>query len=94
MALEVDADAPPNERILIDAIWGAVTRLYGEVGASLAGLVLINYDGKSAILRVNLVAVDKVRAALASLISIEGKNVAVHVLVVSGTIKALCRKLK
>ncbi len=95
LALKVDSDFVPSDRELIDAAWSALTRLYGEVGASLANLVLIDYDDerKLAILRCNLNVINQVRTALATIIAITGKAVAVHVLAVSGTIKALREKL-
>jgi RNase P/RNase MRP subunit POP5 len=75
----------------MDAIWAAVTKLYGEVGASLTGLTLIDFDleRKVAVVRVSLVALGMVRASLATVTSIGGREAAVHVLAVSGTLKAL-----
>jgi RNase P/RNase MRP subunit POP5 len=95
LALKVDSDFVPSDRELIDTVWGVLTRLYGEVGASLASLVLIDYDAqqKLAILRCNLIVINEVRTALATIISIADKASAVHVLAVSGTIKALRGKL-
>jgi len=80
----------------MDAVWTSVTRIYGEYGASLTSLALISYDseGKTGVIRSNLAAADNVRAALATITSIGGKAAAVHVLSVSGTIKALHQNLK
>jgi RNase P/RNase MRP subunit POP5 len=91
LALQLDADSAFGEREFMESVWGALTRLYGEYGASLASLALISFDseGKRAVLRANLSVVDNVRAALASVTSVAGVAVAVHVLAVSGTIKAL-----
>ncbi len=91
LALSVDADSAFSEHEFLDAAWFAVTRLYGEVGASLAGLALISFDAedKFAVLRCNLSFADNVRAALATVTSIAAKPAAVHVVGVSGTIKAL-----
>lgn len=91
LALQLDCEGVPAERELMDAIWAAVTKLYGEVGASLTGLTLIDFDveRKVAVVRVSLAALGMVRASLATVTSIAGREAAVHVLAVSGTLKAL-----
>jgi RNase P/RNase MRP subunit POP5 len=96
LALQLDVDCVPSDRDFLDAVWASMTKLYGEVGASLAGLALISYDceGKMAVLRANLVAADNVRAAIAAMTTLGGKAAAVHVLAVSGTIRALHKRLK
>ena len=96
LALRLDADIEVGEHEFLDAVWAVVTKLYGEVGASLAGLALISYDvgGKFGVLRVNLGFADNVRTALATMTSIGGKSVAVHVVGVSGTIKGLHRQFQ
>jgi RNase P/RNase MRP subunit POP5 len=94
LALRLDSDGVPSRKELIDAVWNAVTKLYGEHGASLTSLALIDYDleGKTAVLRVSLASLGLVRASLASITSVAGSEAAVHVLAVSGTIKALHKK--
>ena len=91
LALQLECEGVPTERELMDAIWAAVTKLYGEVGASLTGLTLIDFDveRKVAVVRVSLAALGMVRASLATVTSIAGREAAVHVLAVSGTLKAL-----
>ena len=91
LALQLECEGMPDEREFIDAVWAAVTKLYGEVGASLTGLALIdlNEERKVAVLRVSLSALNILRASLATITSIGGKEAAVHVLGVSGTLKAL-----
>ncbi|MGD0072007.1 MAG: Rpp14/Pop5 family protein [Candidatus Bathyarchaeia archaeon] len=91
LALQLECEGAPAERELMDVIWAAVTKLYGEVGASLTGLTLIDFDleRKVAVVRVSLVALGMVRASLATVTSIGGREAAVHVLAVSGTLKAL-----
>ena len=96
LALQIDSDGVPSRREFMDTVWGAVAKLHGEYGASLTSLTLINYDmeKKTAVIRTSLVTVNLVRASLASITSVAGKEAAVHVLAVSGTIKALSEKLK
>jgi len=96
LALTIDSDEMFGSREFTGAVWDAVLRLYGECGASRTGLALIDYDveKKLAILRTVHTAVDMVRAALASLTKIRDKPVAVHVLAVSGTLKALSEKMR
>jgi RNase P/RNase MRP subunit POP5 len=94
LKLQLDTNVAVSERQLMEGIWGALSKLYGEFGASLASLALISFDeaNKKAILRTNLVAVDNVRVAIASITSISGNDAAVHVSAISGTIKALREK--
>ena len=86
----------PAPKEFMDAVWGAVTKLYGEYGASLTGLALIDYNAeeKTAVVRSALEAVGMVRAALASITSVASREAAVYVLAVSGTIKSLRKQLE
>jgi RNase P/RNase MRP subunit POP5 len=96
LALEIDAEESFDSNEFIDAVWNAVSKLYGEYGASRTGLVLIDYDVEKrfAVVRTTHTTVDMVRTALASITNIANKPVAVHVLTVSGTIRALFKKVK
>jgi RNase P/RNase MRP subunit POP5 len=96
LALQVDADGVPSRREVMDAVWSAVATLYGEYGASLTSLSLIDYnpEKKTGVIRTSLVAANLVRASLASITSVAGREAAVHVLAVSGTVKSLREKLK
>lgn len=69
LGLEIECVERVDGREFLDAVWGAVVRLYGEYGASKAGLSLIDYDvgGGFAVLRVSHLCVDMVRVALASI---------------------------
>jgi RNase P/RNase MRP subunit POP5 len=93
-ALKVDCDQPLESMVLSDAIWSAVLRLFGEVGASQAGLYLVRFDEKTRIgvLRCSHLSLPVVRAAVASITRIGDAKAAVHVLRVAGTLKALSRK--
>jgi RNase P/RNase MRP subunit POP5 len=95
LALQIDVDVAPSQREFMDAVWAAVTKLYGEHGASLAGLALVGYEAeqKRAVLRVALAALQSVRASLALITHLAGREAAVHVMAVSGTIKSLHEKL-
>ncbi len=94
LALQIDFDSALGERDFLDAIWAAITRLYGEYGASQTGLALLHFDeeNKTAIIRVSLVALQQIRTAIVSITRISGKDAAVHVKAVSGTVKSLREK--
>jgi RNase P/RNase MRP subunit POP5 len=95
LALKIECDVLPGEREFMDAVWGSVVKLYGEVGASQTSLSLINLDveRKVAVVRTSLVTLDFVRASLAAIVGFGDKPAGVHVLAVSGTIKALAAKI-
>jgi RNase P/RNase MRP subunit POP5 len=91
IALRLECDGLPSEREFMDAVWAAVTKLYGEVGASLTGLSLINFDEerKIFVVRTSLASLSMVRASLATVTIVAGKSSSLYVLSVSGTLKAL-----
>jgi ribonuclease P/MRP protein subunit POP5 len=91
LAVQLECESLPSEREFMDTVWAAVTKLYGEVGASLTGLALINFDGarKIFVIRSSLLSLSVVRASLASVTGVSGKAASMHVLAVSGTLKAL-----
>jgi len=95
LALAIDGYESCNQDQFMDALWSSIPKLYGEHGASQVNLSLIrfNVEENIAVIRVNNTSVDMTRAALACLTNIAGKPAAVHVLRVSGTLKALHRKL-
>jgi RNase P/RNase MRP subunit POP5 len=95
LALEIDSDELFDSKELMDVVWGAVLKLYGEYGASRAGLTLIDYDMEKrfAVIRTVHTTVDMVRTALTSITKIGNKPVAIHVLRVSGTIRSLYKKV-
>ena len=92
----MECEVLPAEREFIDAVWASVTRLYGEVGASQTGLALINFDVERgvAVIRVLLASLNMVRASLATITAVTGKEACVQVLSVSGTLKALYANVK
>jgi RNase P/RNase MRP subunit POP5 len=94
LALEIDSDDTFEANELTDAIWSAIIKLYGEYGASQAGISMIRFDAdrRLAIVRVANTACDNVRTALAMVTSITEKPVSIHVTAVSGTIKALSKR--
>ena len=96
LALQVDSDGLPSQKDFMDVVWSAVTKLYGEYGASLTSLALIDCDveKKTAVIRTSLATLDLVRTSLASITSVAGREAAVHILVVSGTIKGLRKKAR
>lgn len=95
LALTLDSHETFSSTEFLDAVWAAVSRLYGEYGASRAALSLIDYNGerKSAIMRTVHTSLEMVRTALASITRISSKPAAVHVLAISGTLKALHHKV-
>ena len=96
LALQLNSNGVASRKEFIDAVWSAVTKLYGEYGASLTSLALIDYDieKKTAVIRTSLVTLNLVKASLASITSVANREAAVHVLAVSGTIKALYEKTR
>lgn len=96
MALQVETGQPFDENSVLDAINASVLRLFGEVGASKANIRLIKCfaEQNRLFIRCSHVMLEKVRAAIAATVEINKTEAAVHVLEVSGTLKALAKKVQ
>jgi len=94
LALKIVSRQPVNGGDIMDAVWKAVVQLFGEYGASQAGLSLIECNSQKnyAIVRCSHTAADMVRASVVSITEIKEKPAAIHVLGVSGTLRALRKK--
>ena len=95
LALAIDSSDRVNSHDFMDALWRRMLKLYGEQGASRVNLSLIDFDDekKTAVVRTGHTCLDQLRAALASIVKVGNAPVAVHVLKVSGTLKALDRAI-
>jgi len=94
LALKVVSEQPINGGAVMDAVWKAVLQLFGEYGASQTSLSLIDCNPQKnyAIVCCSHMAVEIVRASIASITEINEKTAAVHVLGVSGTLRAIRKK--
>jgi ribonuclease P/MRP protein subunit POP5 len=94
LALKVVSEQPLDERIVLDGVQASVHRLFGEYGASQASLKMIKYipEKRQFVIRCSHRMLEKVRAAIASTIEVNGEKATIHVLGVSGTLKALSKK--
>jgi len=95
LALKVLSEQPIGKRHIVDAVWNAVFQLFGEYGASQTNLTFIEYNSEKSwgIVRCSHRALEMIRASVASVTEINGKPVAIDVLGVSGTLKALRKKV-
>lgn len=100
LAIKIVSQEKVSEKEFFDAVWTAVLRLFGEYGASKTSLAIIEFNGRDgwAVLRCSHEAVEIVEAAVASVREINQQPAVLHVLRVSGTLKALrktfmCREL-
>jgi ribonuclease P/MRP protein subunit POP5 len=94
LALKVESEQPLNRGEVRDVVWEAVLKLFGEYGASQASLSLIECDSQKnyAIVRCSHKTLEIVKASIASITEMNGKPAAIHILGVSGTLKALSKK--
>jgi RNase P/RNase MRP subunit POP5 len=95
IAVKIDSDRTFSERDVYHAVWNSILRLFGEYGASHTELTLIEYDPKrnQAVLRCSHKALDLVKASIVALTEIDDEEAAAHIMLVSGTLKSLRRKI-
>ena len=96
LSLKIETNQMFDEHTVLDAIYASLLRLFGEVGASKANIKLIESfpEKNQLIIRCSHLMLEKVRASITSITEINKKETAIHVLDVSGTLKALSKKIK
>ena len=95
LAIEIEGERPRDAKELEQLILDAVVSLFGEVGASEASFKVIEYDASKGvgIIRCPHLKMGLVRAAMASVTNLRGSPTAIHVVDVSGTLRALRKRL-
>ncbi len=94
MLVKIDSEKGIDKRDFQSALWSSIIRLFGEYGASQVEATLIEYDEEKgiAILRCSHRALNIVRAAMAAVTRINNVEASIHVLLASGTLRALRKK--
>jgi RNase P/RNase MRP subunit POP5 len=92
--VKIESEKRVDKRDFQNAVWSSIIRLFGEYGASQVEANLIEYDQEkgTAILRCPHKALSIIRAAVAAITRINNVEAAVHVVSVSGTLRALRKK--
>ena len=95
MALRAESPQPLDERDVMNALWDTVYQLYGEFGASQTALHQVSWDSETTtlVIRCSHKMLEPVWAAAAAITTVEETRVAIRVVAVSGTLKALQKKL-
>ncbi len=95
IAIQIDNIKNVNEKQLMKAIWNKIYELFGEVGASQTALSKIDYNNNQGILilRCTHKRLDETIAAIATIIEINELPVIPRIVSISGTLKALKKKL-
>lgn len=77
------------------AVWNSILKLFGEYGASQTDIRLIKYNPEKglAVIRCSHKALSMVKASIACVTRIGRESAALHVQLVSGTLRSLRRKL-
>ena len=93
--LQAVSEQTLEEFTVFNAVKDSVLMLFGEYGASKAGLKQIKCypEKKQVIIRCSHLMLQQVRAAIATIIEINKTPAVVHVLAVSGTLKSLAKKV-
>jgi len=95
IAAKIDGNKEFNEKEAFGAVWSSLTRLFGEYGASLAELSLVEYnqERRQVIFRCSHKALDMVKASIVAVTEVANEKACIRVIRVSGTLKSLRTKM-
>jgi ribonuclease P/MRP protein subunit POP5 len=95
LAFEVDAEGPLDRKPVVDAVWGSLMRLHGELGAAKTSLWVMDWDPakRRGVIKTNHMGTEILRSSIALVREIDGKKAAVHVRRSSGTLRGARERL-
>lgn len=93
--MKIDIEGNVERTDLINAVSSSLLKLFGEFGASLAELTLVDFDPQvnCATFRCSHKTLEMVKSSIIALGEIKGKKAATQIVYVSGTLKALRKRL-
>ena len=92
LAFEVISESLIPRDELIREIFTTASQLLGDVGASECAMRLLAFEDLNGVVRCTSDRTENTRAVLASITSIKGKRVLIHVLGISGTVLGATKK--
>ncbi len=94
LILKIETELQIDKKLMQNVIQDSILRFFGEYGASKADLMVLKIleDKKKVVIRCSHIMIEKVRASIASITSINGKLATFHVENISGTLKSLYKK--
>ena len=92
LAVRVVSESPVRRGAFIDAITHSALSLLGDVTASMCNISLFGFDDGMAVVRCEREWTEETRCALATIHTIKGQRVGLHVLGISGTVKSATEK--
>ncbi|MBD3388205.1 MAG: hypothetical protein GF416_03925 [Candidatus Altiarchaeales archaeon] len=89
IVFEVISDSKPDRKSVVDAVWGSLLRLHGELGASRTSMWVMDYDPekKRGILKVNHSSVDVLKSSMAVVKEIRRQKAIINTVKTSGTLR-------
>ncbi len=95
IAVKIDSEHEIEGRDLLNAVSDSLFKIFGEYGASLAELTPIDYDPRTncAVFRCAHKALEMAKASIIAVREINRKKAAAQIIYVSGTLKALRKRL-
>ncbi len=87
LAFEVISQDPVRREDLIRELFSSAGSLLGDVGASECAIRLLAFEGSTGVIRCAHDRTDRTRAVLASISTVKGTRVIIHVLGISGTVR-------
>ncbi len=79
---------PPDRRAVQRAVWSATVALFGDPGSAAVDPTVVEAGDDAVVLRVRRDEVERARAALACVTTLDGTPAALRVRGVSGTVRA------